>query len=88
MTIRPFWNRCETVNLEGRAVRSLDMEELLFLLSLHGTKHQWVRLSWLVDITEIIRSTPELDWVRVWTLAEESRTERFLIIGLWLVITY
>ena len=84
MDIRPFWNHCETVNLEGRAVRSLGMEELLFLLSLHGTKHQWVRLSWLADVTEIIRSTSELDWVRVWALAEESRTERFLSIGLWL----
>ena len=82
--VRSFWKRCETVNLEGRAVQSLGMEELLFLLSLHGTKHQWNRLSWLADLTEIIRATPELDWVRVWSLAEESRTERFLSIGLWL----
>lgn len=82
--IRSFWKGHETVNLEGRAVQSLGMEELLFLLSLHGTKHQWNRLSWLADLAEILRATPELDWVRVWSLAEESRTERFLSIGLWL----
>ena len=82
--VRSFWKNRETVNLEGRAVQSLGMENLLFLLSLHGTKHLWERLSWLADVTEIIRATPELDWVRVWSLAEESRAERFLNIGLWL----
>jgi hypothetical protein len=82
--VRSFWKHRETVNLEGRTVQSLGMEELLFLLSLHGTKHQWNRLSWLADVTEILRATPELDWVRVWSLAEESGTERFLSIGLWL----
>ena len=82
--VRSFWKNRETVNLEGRAVQSLGMEELLFLLSLHGTKHQWNRLSWLADLTEIIRAIPELDWMHVWSLAEESRAERFLSIGLWL----
>ncbi len=82
--IRAFWDRRETVLLDGRPVPSLPMEELLFFLSLHGTKHQWVRLAWLADIAELIRSTPALDWVRVQTLAAQSRSTRFLHVGLWL----
>lgn len=48
--IHLFWERRETVLLEGKPVPSLKMEELLFLLSLHGTKHQWVRLAWLAAV--------------------------------------
>ena len=79
-----FWEHRETVLLAGRPVPSLGMEELLFLLCLHGTKHQWCRLGWLADVAEILRSTPRLDWPRVLALAAASRSERFLGIGLWL----
>ena len=82
--IQPFWEHRETVLLDGKPVSSLAMEDLLFFLSLHGTKHQWVRLAWLADIAEIIRSTPALDWPRVQKLAAQSRSTRFLHIGLWL----
>jgi hypothetical protein len=82
--IHSFWECRETVLLDGKPVPSLQMAELLFLLSLHGTKHQWVRLAWLADIAELIRSTPGLDWTRVQALAAVSRSTRFLQIGLWL----
>ena len=82
--IHPFWEHHETVLLDGQPVPSLPLEELLFLLSLHGTKHQWVRLAWLADIAEIIRSTPALDWTHVQRLAALSRSTRFLHLGLWL----
>jgi len=82
--VQPFWERRETVLLDGHPVPSLAMEELLFLLCLHGTKHQWVRLAWLADVAELIRSTPALDWTRVQGLATRSRSMRFLHIGLWL----
>ncbi|MCX6998676.1 MAG: nucleotidyltransferase family protein [Kiritimatiellaeota bacterium] len=77
-----FRARCETVVLEGNPLPSLGPEDLLFVLCLHGTKHQWCRLVWLADIAELIRSTPALDWPRVLALARESRSARFLLIGL------
>jgi len=82
--VRSFWEHSETVSLGGRPVPSLRAEELLFLLCLHGTKHQWVRLAWLADVAELIRSTAALDWARVQSLAAGSRSTRFLHIGLWL----
>ena len=77
-----FWDHLEAVMLEGKSVLSLRMEELLFFLCLHGTKHQWNRLAWLADCAEIIRSMPTLDWSRVLLLAEASRSQRFLFVGL------
>ena len=82
--VHSYWEHREIVLLAGRLVPSLGMEELLFLLCLHGTKHQWCRLSWLADVAEILRFTPGLDWPRILALAAVSRSEHFLGVGLWL----
>lgn len=82
--IHSCWEHRERICLEGQEVPSLAMENLLFLLCLHGIKHQWCRLAWLVDVAEIIRSTPALDWARIWSLVNHSHSGTFHNIGLWL----
>ena len=37
------------------------LDNLLFLCC-HGTKHNWGALSWLVDVAELVRGQPSLDW--------------------------
>ena len=54
------------------------------MLCVHGTKHRWTRLQWIVDVGELIRARPDLDWTRVRDLAAASGTQRMLWIGLCL----
>jgi hypothetical protein len=56
--------------------------ELLLVLCLHGGKHRWARLAWLVDIAELIRQSPQLDWAQLGRMARTLRAERRLRLGL------
>jgi hypothetical protein len=56
----------------------------MWFLCVHGTKHQWKRLSWLCDIAELIRAYPELRWEQVAAQAARLGIERRLYLGLFL----
>jgi hypothetical protein len=50
-------------------VWTLGPEDTVLFLCLHGTKHNWAVLSWLVDLAEVVRGQPDLDWdaVLLWS---------------------
>ena len=78
------WERAETVAFGGGEVRSLSTEDLLLALCVHGTKHLWERLAWVCDVAELLNSRASLDWGSVLRRAQDSRTERMLLLGLGL----
>ncbi|HET7134077.1 MAG TPA: nucleotidyltransferase family protein [Gammaproteobacteria bacterium] len=39
-------------------------EDLLLVLCIHGSKHSWACLGWLVDVAEVLRSRCDVDWQR------------------------
>ena len=58
-------------------------EDLLILLCVHGTKHYWRSLGWLVDVAELVRCGGEdLDWEAVTTRARELGCGLRLGVGL------
>jgi hypothetical protein len=76
-----------TVEVEvsgGKKVRCLRPELLLLALCSHANKHQWVELKWLVDIVELIRRTPSLNWHEVYELAASQSMRKQLNLGLCL----
>ena len=68
---------------EGR-VRCFATEELLLILCLHGSKHAWGSLGWLVDVAELIRQHPDLEWEWITTKAAQLTCARRLMVGLYL----
>lgn len=62
--------------------RILPPEVLLLVLAIHGSRHHWQRLIWLVDLAELIRGNPDLDWPRALNLARSFKCERMLFLGL------
>jgi len=76
------WERAETVAFGGGEVRSLSTEDLLLALCVHGAKHLWERLAWVCDVAELLNSRASLDWGGVLRRAQDSRTERMLLLGL------
>ena len=79
-----LFKRLVKVSFAGRKVHHLAPEDLLLLLSQHGSKHFWTRLLWLVDIVEVLRRHPEINWPETVTRAESMGMRRMLFLALYL----
>jgi hypothetical protein len=77
-----WWLRLDSLRLGDDTVRSIPPHELLLILCLHGIKHHWCRLGWLVDVSELIRQNSGLDWAWVLATAKSMACERRLAISL------
>jgi hypothetical protein len=79
-----WWSDLNFVQFQNARIRCFSNEELLLVLCLHGTKHAWASLGWLVDVSELIRKHPVLDWD--WTLekAVALHCQRRFALGLFL----
>lgn len=77
-----LWQRPEWVPMAGRRIPTLRAEDLLLVLCVHGTKHHWERLLWVLDVAELLRARPDLDWEEVTETARRLRVERMLGLGL------
>ncbi|HEX6729321.1 MAG TPA: nucleotidyltransferase family protein, partial [Pyrinomonadaceae bacterium] len=75
-----LWSQLITLRLNDREVRSLSAEDLLFSLSVHGSRHLWERLSWICDIAELI-SRHDVDWTSLMSRAARTDCERMFYLG-------
>jgi hypothetical protein len=77
-----IWERHARLRLAGVDTAMLDTADLLIVLCVHGCKHIWVMLKWIVDIADLLRSEPQLDWTSLQARAQEMGAEIMLEIGL------
>jgi hypothetical protein len=70
--------------INGRSLPNLAPEFLLLYLCAHGAKDGWGHLEQVAVIAELICGKPELDWVRVHSLARQWKCQRILMLGLCL----
>lgn len=64
-------------------IPTLAPEDLLLVLCVHGTKHCWMRLSWICDVARLL-STHEFDWRELWARADRLGYRRMVAVGLLL----
>ena len=79
-----LWSRLQPVALNGAHVSSFHPEDLLLILCAHAAKHYWERLAWICDVAELIRAHPKLEWEQITRQANEVRSGRILLLGLFL----
>jgi Uncharacterised nucleotidyltransferase len=75
--------RLITVELCGRMVRTFSIEDTLVMLCVHGSKHFWERLLWILDVAQLI-SVQEVDWKLLRQIAAKLESTRVLLLGLYL----
>ncbi len=68
----------------GHEVPCLSPEDSLLVLCLHAAKHLWMRLIWLSDIAETLR-TQNIDYSLLFSRARALGIGRILGISFWLV---
>lgn len=76
--------RFTQVSFGGRHVRTFSVEDTLVLLSVHGTKHFWDRLSWICDIAELVQCPRGVDWELGQELARRAGCRRMWLLALFL----
>lgn len=79
-----WWANLGTASLCGETIRCFTREELLLILFLHGTKHAWSSLGWLVDVAELVRRHPDIEWDWITGKAERLSCQLRLGVGLCL----
>lgn len=79
-----LWSRRQPVVLHDHTVSSLGNEDLLLYLAVHGTKHGWPCLGWVIDLVQLIARNGSTDWPRLLHRAIAMRCRRILLLSLWL----
>jgi Uncharacterised nucleotidyltransferase len=83
-----LWRRARRENIFGHQVLTLEPEDTLVLLAIHGGKELWWDIKWAVDVSAFIASHPGLDWN---VIAERARAQgclRMLLVATSLAHTY
>ncbi len=78
------WDRLETMDLLGRMIPALSLEDHLHVLCIHGSKHRWSRLEWVCGIAALMSRARPVNWERVLEQARLWGSERGLLLGLLL----
>jgi hypothetical protein len=76
-----WWERAPVFEWRGLPMTAVPPDEELLALLVHGTKHFWGSLDWLVDIAEISRRC-DAPWPGLLRLAREHRAVRRAALGL------
>ncbi len=72
------WSRRVEISIEGASIAAMCPEDLLITLAVHGSKHLWRRLSWLVDIQGLLERSAPLEWDQVIDRASQWHAKRRL----------
>ena len=84
LDLKDLWERLVPVSVAGREVLTLSPEDLLLVLSVHGTKQLWERLGWICDVAELIRLHQGMKWTWVMERADHLGGRRMLFLSLFL----
>lgn len=79
------WTRLSRRHFQGTEILTLSPEDLLLYLCVHGAKHGWDRLEWIVCLSALLRSSTNFDWESLLLRARGSGALRALHLGLLLV---
>jgi hypothetical protein len=77
-----LWRRSERIDLRGVQVSVPSAEDHLLISCVHGSKHGWDTLKWIVDVAELLRSHPDLEWPHIVDRADAIHARRMLLLGL------
>ncbi len=75
--------RLMTVEIGEQRLRTFSIEDTLVMLCVHGGKHFWERLGWVLDIAKLMTEQP-VDWALLSRIAAKMESTRVLHLGLYL----
>ena len=76
-------SRLMTVEIGEQRLCTFSVEDTLVMLCVHGAKHFWERLGWVLDIATLA-TAQEVDWALVSRIAAKMESTRVLLLGVYL----
>ena len=76
-------SRLIRLEIGGRTIRTFSVEDLLVMLCVHGAKHFWGQLGWIVDIAQLVKAR-EVHWSLLAQIAAQRKSTRLLWLGFYL----
>ena len=76
-----FYTSTETTTIKSNSMTIISNEEFLIYLCVHGSKHMFERVEWVVDIDRFIR-TQSIDWNKINNLIKNKNYQKFVYLGL------
>jgi hypothetical protein len=83
LDLQDLTGRLMTVEIGGQRLRTFSIEDTLVMLSVHGAKHFWERLGWVLDIAKLA-AVREVDWTLLVRIAAKMESTRVVFLGLYL----
>ena len=74
-------SRLQTISVAGTSVETFGAEDSVLYQSMHGAKHLWRRLEWIVALAETLQGC-SIDWDSLVLRAQGTRMTRMLALGL------
>jgi hypothetical protein len=78
------WSRRSWVSLPGGGVPVLAAADEMLQLCIHGAKHGWFQLKWILDLARAVATFADLDWRGLGAFAATLGASRMLNLGLLL----
>lgn len=72
----------DVCRVNGVSIRTLQVDSMLFYLCLHGSRHFWERIEWIVDIDRLVRHNTVIDWEKLVRFGQEMKTSTMFLLGL------
>ena len=81
------WGRSHPDCFRGKPTRAMCDEDTILYLCLHGLKHRFSRLIWILDLAQAINASPDLNYKALRNRARQEGLEPWLLIGCEIVRT-
>ena len=78
-----LWSCLSEIKLNQANIKTLNIEDMLFSLCVHGSRHLWERLLWICDIAWIV-ARHQVNWSKLLDRARSTRSQRMFLLGLYL----
>ena len=76
-----FFTSTQNIKLLNTTLKTFDTTNLLVYLCMHGSKHYWERIEWIVDIDRLVREY-EIDWDVVQEQSVKLEIKTLVYVGL------
>jgi hypothetical protein len=82
ISMEGLWERATPITLGGTSVSGMSVEDLILILPVHGVRHAWSAVEWIIGIAELIRHAGQIGWSGIIRNAEQLHVARIVRLGL------
>lgn len=75
------WSRARRAEFRGHPVHIVSTDDLVLFLCLHGLKHGFSRLIWILDVARALEQVPDYGFEELTRRAQRQGLEPWLLIG-------